>query len=162
MIHEDGGELVADRFVHERRGDGGVDAARERGDDTRVADYAAARALKAGARLHLVHVLEWSPFTFMTPEEIEDRHRKRGEELARADKEVMAPILARMKAAGIEATGEVRHGQPVSILCDIAKKITAEMIFAGRNGAGGLTARMFGATAIGLVQASPVPVVIVP
>jgi nucleotide-binding universal stress UspA family protein len=132
------------------------------GDDFRVADYAAACAVKSGAALHVVHVLEWSPFSFLTPEEIEERHRKRTEELNRANDDVMRPVLERLRETGVKAEGEVRHGEVVSILCDIAKKRNVEKLFAGRNGAQGLAARMFGSTAIGLVQASPVPVVIVP
>lgn len=132
------------------------------GDDTRVADYAARCAKRANAKLLIVHVLEWSPYTFLTPEEIEARHRERTKELERAKSEVMTPILERMSAMGVDAQGEVRHGDAVSILCDIAKRSGAQQVFAGRNGAHGLKARVFGSTAIGLIQASPVPVVIVP
>lgn len=132
------------------------------GDDFRVADYALTRAAKSGACLYVVHVLEWSPFSFLTPEEIEERHRKRTEELDRANRDIMQPVLERMRAGGVIADGEVRYGDVVSILCDIAKKKNAEKLFAGRNGAQGLAARMFGSTAIGLIQASPIPVVIVP
>ena len=41
VVDEDAGELVADRAVHERGGDGGVDAAGERADDAAVADLLA-------------------------------------------------------------------------------------------------------------------------
>ncbi len=41
VIDEHGGELVADRLVHERRGDGGVDAAGESRDDAGRADLLA-------------------------------------------------------------------------------------------------------------------------
>ena len=36
----------------------------------RAIEYAASRAKKSGAQVHLVHVLEWSPFSFHTPEEL--------------------------------------------------------------------------------------------
>ena len=38
VVDEDAGELVADRAVDERGGDGGVDAAGERADHAAVAD----------------------------------------------------------------------------------------------------------------------------
>ena len=41
VVDEDAGELVADGFVDERRGDGGVDAAGEGADDAAVADLGA-------------------------------------------------------------------------------------------------------------------------
>lgn len=132
------------------------------GSHDAVVDYAIKRALKADAALHIVHVLEWSPFAFLTPEEIEQRHRARTEELARADREVLQPILAKAKAAGVEVSGEVRFGAVVSILCDIALSKDAEQMFTGRTGDTPLKARMFGSVAIGLAQASPVPIVIVP
>ncbi len=132
------------------------------GNGTTVVDYATKRASKADAALHIVHVLEWSPFSFLTPEEIEQRHARRSEELARADKDVMQPILDRVKAAGVEVSGEVRFGAAVSILCDIAKAKNAEKMFVGRTGDAPLKARVFGSVAIGLAQASPVPIVIVP
>jgi len=132
------------------------------GKGTSVVDYAIKRAGKTDATLLIAHVLEWSPFAFLTAEEIENRHAKRSEELARADKIVMRPMLDRAQAAGIEASGEVRFGAAVSILCDIAKEKNAEKMFAGRTGDTPLKARVFGSVAIGLAQASPVPLVIVP
>lgn len=132
------------------------------GNDTSVVDYAIKRAGKSNAALLIVHVLEWSPFAFLTPEEIETRHARRSEELERANKIVMQPMLDRAKAAGLDATGEVRFGSAVSILCDIAKENNAENMFVGRTGDTPLKARVFGSVAIGLAQASPVPIVIVP
>ena len=41
VVDEDAGELVADRLVHEKRGDGGVDAARERAEHALRADRGA-------------------------------------------------------------------------------------------------------------------------
>ncbi|WP_235970985.1 universal stress protein [Palleronia pontilimi] len=44
-----------------------------------VLDYAVQHALEASGTLNIVHVLEWSPFQFLTPEEIEERAGKRKE-----------------------------------------------------------------------------------
>jgi hypothetical protein len=41
VVDEDRGELIADRLRDEQRGDGGIDAAADRGDDVPVADLLA-------------------------------------------------------------------------------------------------------------------------
>ena len=48
----------------------------------RTAEFAAERAKLANAHLHIVHVLEWSPYSFLTQEELAERHQRRTEELA--------------------------------------------------------------------------------
>lgn len=132
------------------------------GSHTAVVDYAITCSLASGASLHIVHVLEWSPYAFLTPEEIEQRHAQRTKELARAEAEVLHPIMDHARNAGVTVSGEVRFGSAVSILCDIAKQKNAQQMFAGRTGDTPLKARVFGSVAIGLAQASPVPIVIVP
>lgn len=132
------------------------------GDDRAVVNFAASRAKKDGAALHVVHVLEWSPYSFLTPEELEQRHKQRKEELAKANDVVMGPVLKDLKAGGIAAEGEIRHGSVVDLLIEIATERKAAMIFVGRSGASSLSARVFGSVPIGLAQASPVPIVIVP
>ena len=39
----------------------------EGADDSTLLNYAIERARKEDATLHIVHVLEWSPYTFLTP-----------------------------------------------------------------------------------------------
>lgn len=132
------------------------------GNDRQVLEVAIAQAKKAGAALHIVHVLEWSPYAFLTPEEIEARHRVREEELTRAQNEVMQPVLDTAKASGVDVTGNVRFGAAVSILRDIAKQKDAQFLFVARNSAPTLTSKLFGSVAIGLAQSTTVPLVIVP
>lgn len=132
------------------------------GGDRTVVDYAAKRARKAGAKLHIVHILEWSPYSFLTPEEIEERHKRRNEELVRAREVLLDPLIRELAAEGVQADGELRFGSVVDLLAEIAEETKAEMIFVGRAGASSLSARVFGSVPIGLAQAAPVPVVIVP
>jgi nucleotide-binding universal stress UspA family protein len=132
------------------------------GDDRSVVNYAAERAKRDGATLRIVHVLEWSPYSFLTPEEIEQRHVHRREEIARATEMVMDPVLNDLRGKGIEADGEIRHGSVVDLLIEIATEHKAEMIFVGRSSASSISARVFGSVPLGLVQSAPVPVVIVP
>lgn len=132
------------------------------GHDRDVVNFAASRAKKLGAKLHLVHVLEWSPYAFLTPQELEERHKRRSEELKRAQAVIMDPVLADLKTEGYEADGEIRYGNVVDLIAAIAKDVGAAMIFVGRSGTGSVAERVFGSVPIGLAQTAPVPVVIVP
>jgi nucleotide-binding universal stress UspA family protein len=131
-------------------------------DGKAVLDYAIARAKKDGAQLLIVHILEWSPYKFLTPEELAERHKRRKEELKRAEDAVIAPALAAAQAEGVEATAALRYGNVVDLIVEIAKGASASLIVVGRSGASGLSARVFGSVPIGLAQIAPVPTVIVP
>ncbi|MBY8977786.1 universal stress protein [Rhodobacteraceae bacterium NNCM2] len=127
-----------------------------------VVNYAASHAKQTGAKLHIVHVLEWSPYSFLTPEEIEERHKRRKEELDRANKVVMQPVLKKLHDAGVTADGEIRYGNVTDLIVEIARDRSASMIFVGKSGSGSVASRVFGSVPIGLAYASPVPTVIVP
>ena len=132
------------------------------GEHQDVVDYAAARAVKEGAELYIVHILEWSPYSFLTPEELEERHKRRTEELAKAETMVMQPALEKARAAGATANGEIRYGSVVQQILTIAEEQGASMIFVRRAGSSTLASRVFGSVSIGLAQAAPVATVIVP
>ena len=132
------------------------------GDDGAVVDFAAQRAKRRGARVFIVHVLEWSPYSFLTPQELEERHRRRKEELSRAEKAVVGPAVATLEAAGVEVASEVRYGSVVDLVIEIALREKASMIFCGRTAGSGVSVRMFGSVSLGLAQSAPVPTVIVP
>ncbi len=132
------------------------------GDSSSVLTYAAERARKDGATIHVVHVLEWSPYTFLTQEEVEERTTRRKEEMTRAKEAIIDPALDKLRAAGVEATGEIRFGQVVEIISESATRIGASMIFVGRAGSNSVAARVFGSVPIGLAQIATVPTVIVP
>ena len=127
----------------------------------RAIAFASARAKTAGANLHLVLVLEWSPYSFHTPEELAERHKRREQELQRADA-VLQPAIDDLKKAGLTASGEARHGHVGDLLCEIADAKKATQIIIGRKGGIALANRLLGSLAITLVQSSPVPVTIVP
>ena len=131
-------------------------------DDPNVLDYAIHRAKAEGARLLLIHVLEWSPYSFLTPQELEERHGRRKQELARANEVVMAPALAKCEAAGVPADGKIRYGQVVELILEETKKASASVIYVGRSGSQSMAARVFGSVTLGLAQLAPVPTVIVP
>jgi nucleotide-binding universal stress UspA family protein len=130
------------------------------GRDQHPVEFAVTRALKESARLLIVHVLEWSPYSFLTPDELAARHKTRQQELSRAEESIMRPVLDKVRAAGVTAEGAVRYGHPVDLLCGIAKEKDAAMIFVGRSSS--LSTRVFGSVASGVAQCAVVPTVFVP
>ncbi|WOI55916.1 universal stress protein [Palleronia sp. LCG004] len=131
-------------------------------DGTRVLDYAISQAAQTGARLNIVHILEWSPYRFLTKEEVEERHVRRSEELARASDALMEPALEKARAAGVEAIGTVKFGSVVPLVAATVTDSGAELVFVGRSGAHNFGARIFGSVPLGLAQIATVPTVIVP
>ena len=127
----------------------------------RAVKFAAARAKASGAKIHLVYVLEWSPYAFLTPQELDERHKRREEELSRAEA-TLKPVADDLKTKGIDTVCEARHGHAGELLCEIAGKLKAQQIVIGRTGSSTITARLMGSLVLSLVQASPVPVTVVP
>lgn len=128
----------------------------------RAADFAAECAKDSELRLVVAYVIEWSPYTFNTPQENEVRHKRREEEITRAESQVLEPLLANLKAQGIAAEGVVRHGNPAEVLSGLASEFGASQIFIGRKGLSKLQSMLFGSVAGSLVQISPVPVTVIP
>ena len=132
------------------------------GIDRNPVDYAATRAKASGATLCLVHVLQWSPYSFLTPEELEERKMRRRQELERAKTALVDPIVAELKAAGIEIESEIRFGSPTAAILDLATDKGACQIFVGRSSKSGIENKIFGSVTLGLAQAAKIPTVIVP
>lgn len=128
----------------------------------RAVACAAELAHGAGCALVIAHVLEWSPYSFLTPEELAERHKRREEELARANSALVAPVLKDIEAKGLSASTEIRYGHVAETLVEIAKQHDAKQIVIGRTGHGGLSTRLFGSVTGTLAQIAPVPVTIVP
>ncbi len=128
----------------------------------RAVDFAVKRAKATKARLLVVHVLEWSPYSFLTQEELAERHKRRNEELDRAAKAVLAPLKAKLKDSGVEIETAIKYGHVAETLCEMAKAEGAAQIFIGRTGSSSLMDRIFGSVAGSLAQIAPVPCTIVP
>lgn len=125
-------------------------------------DFAIDRAKRGGADIVVAYVIEWSPYSFNTPEENATRHKRREEELERATTHVVEPVAAKIKAAGLTVTTEVRHGHTAATLIDLAKQHDVAQIFIGRRGQSGLQQMVFGSVTANLVQSASVPVTVVP
>lgn len=130
-------------------------------ESKRALDFAIERAGLVNASLTIAYVLEWSPYSFLTPEEIEQRHTRRKEEIARAEEAVIAPLMASL-GDKVKIDTVIKYGNIADTLISTATEIGAAQIILGRKGSSGITSRMFGSTAGNLVQSSPVPCTIVP
>ncbi len=137
----------------------GIDGSRE---SERAARFAAQRAKVNNARLLVVYVIEWSPYTFNTPEENELRHQRRKQEFKVAQKKVLTPLLEQLQDMQVDVSGVMRHGNPAQVLNDLAAEHKAIQVFIGRRGHSRLKNLLFGSVASHLVQTSEVPVTVVP
>ena len=128
----------------------------------RAVDYAVKWAESTGAKLFVVHVIQWSPFTFNTPQENAERHKRREEELERAHVHVIDPIVEKLQAEGVSAEGVIRHGHPAETINALAGELGATNIIIGRTGQSPMKVKLFGSAASTLVQISNQPVTVVP
>jgi nucleotide-binding universal stress UspA family protein len=125
-------------------------------------NFALESAKAKGGSLIVAHVLEWSPYSFLTPTEIEERHKRRREELERAESAILAPVIAGLKDSGVPVETALKYGHIAETLCKIASDSGAHQLVIGRTGHSSLSSRLFGSVAGSLAQAAPIPVTIVP
>jgi nucleotide-binding universal stress UspA family protein len=128
----------------------------------RALQYAAEWAESAQAELIVAHVIQWSPFSFSTAQENEERHKRREAELDRAHQEIVEPVVMRLRDRGISVRGSIRHGHPAETLCEVAGEFGATNIIVGKTGASRIRAQLFGSVAHALVQIATQPVTVVP
>jgi nucleotide-binding universal stress UspA family protein len=124
--------------------------------------YAVSQAKSGNKRLVLGYVVEWSPYTFNTPEENEQRHLRRKEEIKIARERVLDPVLKSLESQGIKTLGVVRHGQVADVLLQVAKENGVGHIVVGRIGHSGIKSLLFGSVGRKLIQLAHIPVTIVP
>lgn len=137
----------------------GVDCS-ECGD--RAVNFAAGLARTSGTRLYVAHIIEWSPYSFSTVQENAERHKRREEEIHRAHKEIVDPVIARLKSEGLDVAGLVHHGHVADTLNALAKSNGVTNIVVGRQGASKLKAHVFGSVGSRLVQSAECAVTVVP
>ncbi len=108
-----------------------------------------------------VYVIEWSPFTFQTPEENEQRHKRREEEIELATTRIVNPAVTALTEAGFSATGIVRHGDVAETLNALTVEHGGSQIIVGRASSSGFAKRIFGSSTQNLVMHADVPVTVV-
>jgi len=128
----------------------------------RAVEHAAKWAGASGLQLYVVYVIQWSPFSFNTPQENAERHRRREEELERAHSRIIDPIVEKLRGEGVNAEGVIRHGHPAETIDALARELGATNIIIGRTGQSPIKAKLFGSATSTLVQISNIPVTVVP
>ena len=127
-----------------------------------AAKFAIAMAEGTDTEIHVIHVLDWSPYSFLTMEELQNRHQRRTEELDRANTAILAPAIQELESGGTTVTGEVRYGGIPETIVEYCKEIEGDQIFVARTGESEISARVFGSVPNTLVQVTDVPVTVVP
>ncbi len=128
----------------------------------RALNFAVEQAKSQGCSILVAHVLEWSPYSFLTPQELEERHKRRNEELARAEEAVMGPVTKKLADSGVTIETMIKYGHITKTLVGICQDSSASQIVIGRDGETSLGSRVFGSVAGTLAQAATVPCTIVP
>lgn len=128
----------------------------------RAVEFAKNMAKESGASLVVAHVLDWSPYSFLTPTELEERHKRRKEELSRAEDALLKPVVDSLTKDGIDASSVIRYGKIADTLCEIAIEKDAQQLIIGRIGEESVVARFFGSVASAVAMSSSVPCTIIP
>lgn len=127
----------------------------------RAVAFARDRAKALNGEVVLAHIIPWSPYSFTTPEENEERPKRRAAELAAADEQVMRPALE-IIGDEVKCTPIVKHGDRVELLIQLAREHNVNHILVGRTGESRLRNAFFGNVPAHLIQMADVPVTVVP
>jgi nucleotide-binding universal stress UspA family protein len=128
----------------------------------RAINFAAQAAKDTGNSIVLAYVIEWSPYSFHTPQELEERHQRRESEISRAEDSVLAPEAVELRSAGIDVVTVVRHGHIGETLSEVAREHDVSQIYIGRKGESKMHTMLFGSVTASLIQTASVPVTVIP
>lgn len=128
----------------------------------RALAYAIAVAEAQQVDLVVAHVIPWSPYSFNTPTDNEERGEKKRQEIQAATTQIIEPALESAAEASCEVTPVVRHGDPVDTLLELARDFSATAIVVGRTGDSRVKRALFGTIPGHLVHESAIPVTVVP
>ena len=98
----------------------------------------------------------------MTAEELEQRHRRRADEMERAREHFLQPLVKSYTDSGIEFSVDVSYGGVAESLLNVIKKQKGTQLFLGRKGTNDISRLIFGSVASTMAQVSPVPCSVVP
>ncbi|WP_417280392.1 universal stress protein [Celeribacter sp.] len=128
----------------------------------RALEFAIERARALKGEILVAHVLEWSPYSFLTPQEIEERHARRRAELDRAEQAILGPLKTRYADSGVPFETEIHYGHVAEVLLKLVKRENTVQLVIGRSGHGRITRRVFGSVASSLAQSCPIALTILP
>lgn len=123
---------------------------------------AVTHAQLTSSNLVLTYIIDWSPYSFHTPEELEERHKRRESEIERANDSILNPEAESISDSGLTVETVVRHGKIAETLNELAGEYSASQIYIGRMGESRVRSMIFGSVTAALIQSSEVPVTVVP
>ena len=128
----------------------------------RALNAAVQNASLTNSDLVLTYVIEWTPYSFHTPEELAERHKRRESEIERAHESILSSESAVVINEGIKVETVVRHGKIADTLIELAREYGVSQIYIGRLGESRVQSMLFGSVTAALIQTSEVPVTVVP
>lgn len=108
----------------------------------RALAVATEQAMLANSELLLAYVVDWSPYSFHTPQELEERHRRRESEIAKADNSVIVLQASALEDSGLHIETVFWHGKIAKTLESLSKEYSRAH------------ATLFGSITAALAQAS--------
>lgn len=128
----------------------------------RAATCAVNFAKTSGAKIKLVHAIDYTGMRPISIEEIINTPPERAAEEARATDEVLAPLVDKYADSNVEIDSGFAWGNPAEVLHNEAERLNANMIFVGRHGRSSVVDILMGSAANKLAHLANVPVVLVP
>ena len=83
-------------------------------------------------------------------------------EIERAQKQILKPMAASLADLNLDIERVIHHGHAAQTILSLVEEHKAEHIFIGRHGASRLAIAIVGSTTNSIIQASPVPITVVP
>lgn len=126
-----------------------------------VIDTAVSFARAFQGKVALIHVVQPPVVTseFALPVEVLQEAVASGE---RAAKTKLDTYVEMFRHAGIECEATVKHGPPVTMIREEAKRVAADYVIMGSHGHGKLYDFLVGSTASGVMKKADCGIVIVP
>ncbi len=128
----------------------------------RALEAAVGHAKLTHADLVLTYIIDWTPYSFHTQEELTERQKRRDSDIQRANDLVLNPEVDRIKGSGLNVETVVRHGKIAEALKDIATEYDVSQIYIGKLGESRMRSMIFGSVTAALIQTSSLPVTVVP
>ncbi len=112
--------------------------------------------------LVLSYIIDWSPYSFHTPEELAERQKRRDSEIQRANDLILNPEALALEKEGLAVETVVRHGKIAETLKEVAKEYDVSQIYIGKLGESRMRSMIFGSVTAALIQTALLPVTVVP
>lgn len=114
------------------------------------------------AMIHLIHIVDWSDYSFINVIEVEDRTRMRTKEEKNARENILQPLSKLVRDADIKVENTLRFGHPAKTVKKFADEYDSKMVVVGTKGRSDLSNLILGSFSHALVQMADRPILLVP